>query len=87
MPSSSSNASLNAAIFAVGCHFKEFEIGFNYDLNVSDISLPNRANTFEISIIYTALNTMIDRNGNKKAVISLAGDTLAIDVATNLGLM
>ena len=30
---------------------------------------------------------MIDRNGDKKAVVTLSMDNPAIDVATNLGLM
>lgn len=40
---------------------------------------------FDIKII--KLNSLIDRDGNKKVVATLSGDVLAIDVATNLGLM
>jgi large subunit ribosomal protein L23 len=40
---------------------------------------------FKIKI--TKINTMIDRDGNKKAIVTLSKDTPAIDVATNLGLM
>ena len=35
----------------------------------------------------TKVNTSIDRNGDKRAIITLSKDDLAIDLATNLGLM
>lgn len=40
---------------------------------------------FKIKV--TKVNTSIDRDGKKRAVITLSADDLAIDVATNLGLM
>lgn len=33
------------------------------------------------------INTLIDRNGGKRAIVTLDPEFLAIDVATNLGLM
>jgi large subunit ribosomal protein L23 len=33
------------------------------------------------------INSLIDRDGKKRMIVSLTGDVLAIDVATNLGLM
>ena len=33
------------------------------------------------------LNTMIDKDGKKRAIVKLTMDSLAIDVATNLGIM
>jgi ribosomal protein uL23 len=35
----------------------------------------------------SSVNTLIARDGNKHAYVTLAADNLAIDVATNLGLM
>lgn len=40
---------------------------------------------FKVKII--KINTSIDRDGKKRAVVTLSADDLAIDVATNLGLM
>ena len=40
---------------------------------------------FKIKI--TKINTMIDRNGDKKVIVALSDKTPAIDVATDLGLM
>jgi len=40
---------------------------------------------FNIKVI--SVNTLISRDGNKHAYVTLAADNLAIDVATNLGLM
>ena len=40
---------------------------------------------FKVKII--SINTLVDRDGKKKAIVTLSPDTLAIDVATNLGLM
>jgi len=42
-------------------------------------------NMFNVKI--TKINTMIDRKGNKKAIVALSEETPAIDIATNLGLM
>ena len=39
------------------------------------------------NIKVTSINTLIDRNGDKKAIVTLSNDDLAIDIATNLGLM
>lgn len=33
------------------------------------------------------INSLIDRDGMKRVIVTLSGETLAIDVATNLGLM
>lgn len=33
------------------------------------------------------VNTLIDREGNKRAIVRLAPDSIALDVATNLGMM
>lgn len=40
---------------------------------------------FKIKVV--KVNTSIDRDGNKRAVVTLGADSLAMDVATNLGLM
>lgn len=40
---------------------------------------------FKVKI--TKINTSIDRDGKKRAVVTLSADNLAMDVATNLGLM
>lgn len=40
---------------------------------------------FKIKVL--KVNTSIDRDGKKRAVVTLAADDLAIDIATNLGLM
>lgn len=39
------------------------------------------------NIKVTSINTLIDRDGKKKAIVTLSNDNLALDVATNLGLM
>lgn len=41
--------------------------------------------TFSVKV--SKVNTFIDRDGSKRAIVTLAGDSLAIDVVTNLGLM
>ncbi len=41
--------------------------------------------TFNVKI--TKINTLIDRNGTKRAMVTLSADNLAMDIATNLGLM
>lgn len=40
---------------------------------------------FKIKIV--GISTLIDRDGNKRAIVKLSDDNPAIDVATNLGLM
>jgi ribosomal protein uL23 len=40
---------------------------------------------FSIKII--SINTLIDRDGNKRAIVKLSEETPALDVATNLGMM
>jgi large subunit ribosomal protein L23 len=40
---------------------------------------------FNVKVV--SINTLIARSGNKHAYVTLAADNLAIDVATNLGLM
>jgi len=39
----------------VGFHIKNFDVGLNYDINVSKLSAQsNQKTTFELSIVYTA---------------------------------
>ncbi|HEX8516402.1 MAG TPA: PorP/SprF family type IX secretion system membrane protein [Bacteroidia bacterium] len=46
---------LDAAIPVVGCRFKQIDLGFSYDVNVSSLSdNVKRRTTFEFSLIYTA---------------------------------
>jgi large subunit ribosomal protein L23 len=40
---------------------------------------------FKVTV--TSLNTLVDRNGNKKAFVAFSPETPAIDVATDLGLI
>ena len=41
----------------------------------------------KFSVKITKVNTSINREGKKRAVVTLAPEFLALDVATNLGLM
>lgn len=41
----------------------------------------------QFNIIITSIRTLVDRNGEKRAIVRLSPETPAIDVATNLGLM
>ena len=41
----------------------------------------------EFNVKVLNVNTLIDRDGKKRAIITFSPDTPAIDVATNLGLM
>lgn len=41
----------------------------------------------QFNIKITKVNTSINREGKKRAVVTLSPDYLALDVATNLGLM
>ncbi|MFT4325896.1 MAG: 50S ribosomal protein L23 [Candidatus Woesearchaeota archaeon] len=41
--------------------------------------------SFKVKVL--KVNTLIDRDGKKRAIISLSPETPAIDLATNLGLM
>ena len=40
---------------------------------------------FKVTV--TSLNTLVDRDGNKKAFVAFSPETPAIDVATDLGLI
>ena len=45
----------DAAIPTVGCRFKQVDLGFSYDVNISSLSqYVKRSGTFEVSLIYTA---------------------------------
>lgn len=41
----------------------------------------------KFKVMITEIRTLVDRNGDKRAIVRLSPETPAIDVATNLGLM
>lgn len=41
----------------------------------------------KFQVVVTGINTLIDRDGKKRAIVTLSPETPAIDVATNLGLL
>jgi type IX secretion system PorP/SprF family membrane protein len=52
----------DAFIAIAGLNFKAFDLGFSYDLNVSDLNIAtNYQGGFEISFIYTGMNTVLKK--------------------------
>jgi len=64
----------------------ENKLVFVVDMKSDKKSVKNAIeHMFKVKV--TRVNTLIDRDGKKRAYVTLSKDTPAIDVATNLGLM
>lgn len=54
------NSQSDALALVAGFNYNHFDFGFSYDINISDLDVAtNKHGAFEISIIYTAINTRI----------------------------
>lgn len=53
----------DAAVAITGMEFKHLDIGFSYDINISELDVAtNNRGAFEVSIIYTALSTVLTKS-------------------------
>ncbi|MBI5218937.1 MAG: PorP/SprF family type IX secretion system membrane protein [Bacteroidia bacterium] len=53
------NRNMDAVFFVAGLNYHDFDIGFSYDLNISELKAATQSRgAFEISVIYTAPSTI-----------------------------